>query len=74
MFIVLIYLCNFRSHMIKKVKVPPPNSWEDLALPRYSYKVLVGYGIEGTGETANSLVRQDRLVIHKGKRNLCSEL
>ena len=39
MFIVLIYLCNLRSHLIKEDLEPSPNSIDELAGTKYSHKL-----------------------------------
>ena len=74
MFIVLIYLCNLRSHLIKTTKVPLPNSVEEMALPKYSYKLLLPpYMTEpGMPDYIFSMERQGRLVkdLHGKKRNI----
>ena len=78
MFIVFIYLCNLRSHLIKTIKVPPPNTVEELALPKYNYKVLLSpdLTVPGMPDFIFSLERQGRLVkdLHGKKRSVFREM
>ena len=41
MFLVLSYLCNLRSHLIKPITVKPPESIKELVSSKYSYKILI---------------------------------
>ena len=71
MFIVLFYLCNLRSHLIKTIKIPPPNSIEELALPRYTYKLLTSPFVLMPGMPAylQSINKQGRFVLTlRGKK------
>lgn len=64
MFIVLIYLCNLRSHLIRTIKVPPAKSFKDLSLPQYTYKVLLpSYMIvPGMPDYIHAINKQGRFV------------
>ena len=62
MFIVFVYLCNLRSHLIKTVKMPAPNSLEELASPRYPYKLLAPPNMALMNASAKSLEEQGRIV------------
>lgn len=67
MFIIIFYLCNLRSHLIKKLRVAPPNSIEDLALPSYKYKVMIPAGVEVVNKASRSLAKQGRFIAQKGE-------
>ena len=73
MFIVLVYLCNLRSHLIKAIKVAPPNSLEDLALPKYTYKLLGLYWYKNPNNflPIESMKKQNRIIISNGKKEHC---
>lgn len=67
MFIVLVYLCNLRSHLIKGVIEAPPNSEDELASTKYKYPVMV---IEPFKVLPNmiKLKKQNRLMLKTCKR------
>ena len=67
MFIVLIYLCNLRSHLIKGITQKPPQSLWELGSTKYTYKVLVFRYFDYQPEM-KPIVEQNRHVIKPGKR------
>ena len=64
MFIVLIYLCNLRSHLIKKIPVKPPDSIEELVSSNYDYKILIFPGFDNH-PTLRGMENKKRLVMQK---------
>ena len=49
--------------------MPPPNSLKELALPRYTYKVLTPPGLEQIGPDYMAIKKQGRIVTNpEGKR------
>ena len=69
MFIVLVYLCNLRSHLIKGIVQAPPKNENELASTKYNYPVMV---IDPMKILPNmiKLKKQNRLRIKNCKRPL----
>ena len=72
MFVAFIYLCNLRSHLIKKMEEVPPKSIEDFILPQYSYKLHVWYQFQSL-DFVKILTSQGRFVPIKGRLPVNSE-
>ena len=66
MLVVFIYLCNLRSHLIKKMDEVPPESLDDFILPKYSYKLHLWYQFQ-TQYYSKALTSQGRFVPIKGR-------
>ena len=62
MFIVLAYLCNLRSYLIKKNTAKPPNTLEELASSVYDYKILMFPGFDAH-PAFQSMANKERLVV-----------
>ena len=67
MFIVLIYLCNLRSHLIKGIPIKPPLSMEELTSDRFNYKILIFPSMKFVAEFQRENVKK-RLVTHEGEK------
>ena len=67
MFMVFIYLCNLRSHLVRAFEETPPYSTEELALPKHYYKLH--FFPPTTAEPfVQSLVKQGRFVPTPGNK------
>ena len=74
MFIVFIYLCNFRSHLIKGVLEKPIKNFDQL-VHNTSKKVHVshrgsGTSIHNVGQLWSKLSNQDRMITHAGIKSV----
>ena len=65
MFIVFIYLCNLRSHLIKELEEVPPKSFKEFVLTKYSYRLHIWRQFEASPH-GSSLIKQGRYVPIKG--------
>ena len=71
MFIILLYLCNLRSHLIKGIMMKSPESIEELATTRYSFKVLIFFAFNEYQPEMIPIKNQNRQVVESGMINIC---